>query len=63
LWQGVYHRPGIGTVPDYDHLDGKVFNYRAFQRGRLEIIPMHRELKKGLESALLKRLEEEGGPT
>jgi predicted RNA binding protein YcfA (HicA-like mRNA interferase family) len=27
-----------------------------------EIIPMHRELKRGLERALLKRLEEEGGP-
>lgn len=27
-----------------------------------EIIPMHRELKKGLEKALLKRLEEQGGP-
>jgi len=27
-----------------------------------EIIPMHPELKKGLEKALLKRLESEGGP-
>jgi predicted RNA binding protein YcfA (HicA-like mRNA interferase family) len=27
-----------------------------------EIIPMHKELKKGLEQALLKRLSEEGGP-
>lgn len=27
-----------------------------------EIIPMHRELKKGLEKALLKRLTAEGGP-
>ena len=27
-----------------------------------EIIPMHKELKKGLERALLKRLEKEGGP-
>ena len=26
-----------------------------------EIIPMHKELKKGLEQALLKRLEVEGG--
>jgi Predicted periplasmic or secreted lipoprotein len=26
-----------------------------------EIIPMHRELKRGLEQALLKRLETEGG--
>lgn len=26
-----------------------------------EIIPMHKELKKGLEQALLKRLESEGG--
>jgi predicted RNA binding protein YcfA (HicA-like mRNA interferase family) len=26
-----------------------------------EIIPMHKELKKGLEQALLKRLEAEGG--
>jgi len=26
-----------------------------------EIIPMHKELKKGLEQALLKRLETEGG--
>jgi len=27
-----------------------------------EIIPMHKELKKGLEQALLKRLYKEGGP-
>jgi predicted RNA binding protein YcfA (HicA-like mRNA interferase family) len=27
-----------------------------------EIIPMHKELKKGLEQALLKRLKNEGGP-
>jgi hypothetical protein len=27
-----------------------------------EIIPMHRELKRGLERALLKRLEEKGSP-
>ena len=27
-----------------------------------EIIPMHRELKKGLEQALLKRLDQKGGP-
>ena len=27
-----------------------------------EIIPMHKELKKGLEQSLIKRLEEEGGP-
>ncbi len=27
-----------------------------------EIIPMHKELKKGLEQALLKRLYEKGGP-
>jgi predicted RNA binding protein YcfA (HicA-like mRNA interferase family) len=27
-----------------------------------EIIPLHKELKKGLEQALLKRLENEGGP-
>lgn len=28
-----------------------------------EIIPMHKELKKGLEQALLKRLKEEGERT
>ena len=27
-----------------------------------EIIPMHKELKKGLEQSLIKRLKEEGGP-
>ena len=27
-----------------------------------EIIPMHKELKKGLEQYLLKRLKTEGGP-
>jgi predicted RNA binding protein YcfA (HicA-like mRNA interferase family) len=27
-----------------------------------EIIPLHKELKKGLEKALLKRLNDEGGP-
>jgi predicted RNA binding protein YcfA (HicA-like mRNA interferase family) len=27
-----------------------------------EIIPLHRELKKGLEKDLLKRLDTEGGP-
>lgn len=29
------------------------------KNGKLETIPMHKELKKGLESKLLKRLKEE----
>ncbi len=30
--------------------------------GMRETIPMHKELKKGLEHSLLKRIEQDGGP-